>query len=358
MIFPDSVPKIELSCTPDVAAAAVNLVAIKDKIDYLGKTTAGNSIVSQLFPDWQGYGSIGPYCFADRILPFFRYSRSIVRTNGVRYKALVPTSNVIGQNWRWWPHNLDEAKQQRVVEKAFAAFDASSLDRIELECAEYILIKPLGIVLAHEGKNRVALFKERNIAYIPAMVLEEDYPAAERIRIFKLEGACLAVFDNQFVERVAALNLVRRLLDAYGVEIENSWPAEFAALDQVLADLDGTQYSHSSKLKPIDMNKLKLDEEANDVEVDVTLLDVATVKLPKFRTWLCAAAGLPILFVILQLVSGRWQEIQTIVAMLFGALCMLLTTPLLPLIKTKVRHLDDRQRINEFFEARRRIQQK
>jgi len=353
-----STQSLEFTCPPDVAAAAASLVATKDEIDQLGRSFAGTTIVGQLFPDWQGYSSIGPHCFATQVLPFFRHVRVITRTSGVRRKAMVPTAQVIGENWRWWPHNLDEAQQLRVIEKTTAAFESSTPDRAESECPQYTHIKPLGIILAHEGKNRVALFKERAISHIPALVSEVDYPASDRIRIFELDGACLAVLDGQYVERVKALNLVRRLMESYGIEVEKRWPAEFAALEQVLADLNGKRYKNQWETYFVDMDHLKLDAAANNVEVKATLLDLGTVKLPALGTWLRAAAALPVLLLVMKFAQGRMPDLQILIAMLVGALCMLLTTPLLPLLRTKVRHLDDRERINEFFEAKRRLEAK
>jgi hypothetical protein len=351
-----STPHLEFTCPPEVAAAAASLVATKDEIDQLGRSSAGTTILGQLFPDWQGYRSIGPHCFATQVLPFFRHARVAERASGVRHKALVPTAQVIGENWRWWPHNLDECNQLRVIEKTTSAFNASTPGHAESECPQYTHIKPLGIILAHEGKNRVALFKERAIAHIPALVSEEDYPSPNRIRIFELDSACLAVLDGRFVERVKALNLVRRLMETYGIAVEKRWPAEYAALDEVLADLDDTRYKHDWEPHLVDMDRLKLDAAANDVEVDATLLDLGHVKLPALGTWIRAAAALPILLLVMKFAQGRWPDLQFLASMLVGALCMLLAVPLLPLVRTKVRYLDDRGRINEFFTAKRQLE--
>lgn len=347
---------LSITCSPEVAAAAVGLVSIKDEFDSLGRYAAGSAIVGQVFPDWRGYRSLGPHCFASQVLPFYWYARSM-RSPGVgggRYKALVPTSAVIGDSWRWWPDNLDDAEQLRVVDKAFAAFEASTPAHAQTECAQYCHVRPLGIVLAHEGKNRVALFKARALPHIPALVSDEDYPAPERMQIFELPGACLAVLDGRFVERVHAIHLVRGLMEAYGVSIERRWPSEFADHRQVLADLDDPSMRNSHEPYAVDMDKLKLDEACRETEVEATLLDIEAVRLPAIRTFLQAGAALATLLLGIKLTAARWPELQILIALAAGALAMLMVVPLLPLVRCKVRHLKDRGRMHHFFQVRQR----
>jgi len=351
-----TVPELEISCSRDIAAAAVGLVSIKDEFDSLGRCAAGNAIVGQVFPDWRGYRSLGPHCFAAQVLPFYWYARSMgsPRAGSGRYKALVPTSAVIGDSWRWWPDNLDDAEQLRIVDKVFAAFEASTPAHAQTECAQYCHVLPLGIVLAHEGKNRVALFKARSLSHIPALVSDEDYPDPERLQIFELPNACLAVLDGRFVERVHAIHLVRELMETYGVSIERGWPSEFADHRQVIADLDDSSMRNSHEPYAVDMDKLKLDETCRETEVDATLLDIDAVRLPAMRTFLQAGAVLATLLVGMKLTATRWPELQIYIAFVAGALVMLMCVPILPIVRCKVRHLKDRERMNHFHQIQQR----
>jgi len=347
-------PELTIACSPAVARAAAGLVAIKDEMDALGRSAAGSAIVGQIFPEWRGYRTLGPHCFAAQVLPFYWYARSkrSVDSFSPRYRALVPTSTVIGDSWRWSPQHLDEQEQQKVVQKVFSAFEASTVDRAATECAEYTHIRPLGIVLAHEGKNRVALFKERGLPHIPALVSDEDYPAPGRIRIFELTGACLAVLDGRFVERVVALHLVRDLMETYGVTVEGRWPAEFAELKLVLDNLDDASTKMRHEPYATDMDKLRLDAACRDAEVDATLLDIDAVRLPSVKTFLQAGAALVVLLLGVPLSAGRWPDLQLLLATAIGALGMLLTVPVLPIVRCQVRHLKERERMRQFFELR------
>jgi hypothetical protein len=53
------IAQLEITCPPAVAAAATKSVAVKSELDILARSTAGNLIVDQLFPDWRGDRSIG-----------------------------------------------------------------------------------------------------------------------------------------------------------------------------------------------------------------------------------------------------------------------------------------------------------
>jgi hypothetical protein len=350
----ETTPKLNVACSPAVARAAVGLVAVKDEMDTLGRSAAGSTIVGQIFPDWRGYRTLDPHSFAAQVIPFYWYARSKRSSDSFtpRYLALVPTSMVVGDSWRWSPIHLNDREQEKVVEKAFSAFASSSLERVDSECAQYTHVRPLGLILAHEGKNRVALFKERQLPHIPAMVWDEEYVSPERLRIFELAGACLAVLDGRFVERVVALHLVRELMETYGVEVERRWPEDFAELKQVLNDLDESSTKFHYLPYATDMDKLRLDTASLNTEVEATLLDIDAVQFPPLKTFLFAAIVLVVLLLGVGICAGRWPNLQMFLATAAGALGMLVTVPVLPLVRCKVRHLKDNERMRQFFEVR------
>jgi hypothetical protein len=346
---------LQISCSSEVADAAIRLIAAKGVLDSIGESHAGSLIAGQIFPTWRGYRSLDPHAFAQEILPFYRYERSSRpgTESPVSYKALVPTAAVVGDSWRWYPSSLSDENQKRVIDKAFSAFDASAPGRAETECAQYFHIRPLGIVLAHEGKNRVALFRTRELRHIPAMVSDEYYPAPERLRLFELAGAHLAVLDGKLVERVAALHLVRDLMQAYGVQIENRWPDEFANLNDVLAELDAP-HNRNSWPYAADMDKLRLDAGCREVRVDATLHDIEAVALPSLRMFLIGIGLFACLALGIKLTPGLWPDLRIAFAVLTGAMGMLLTVPLLPIVRCKVGNLKERQQTNHFFDIRKR----
>jgi hypothetical protein len=353
---PSPTPVLDVAqfCSPGVVSAAVGVVSIKAEFDVLSRSSAGSAIHRQVFQDGNGYGSIGPHCFAAHVLPFYRYARSMhsAECGRARYKALVPTASVVGDSWRWWPRHLDDAEQLRVVDKVFSAFEVSTPEHPEIDCAQYCFVRPLGIFLAHEGKNRVALFRSRGLTHIPAVVSEDDYPEANRVRVFELSGACLAVLDGRHVEHVRAIHLVRELMEAYGVVIEKIWAPEFADLHCVLTELEDLSSKNSFEPFAADMDKLKLDKDCEEAEVEVTLLDIEAIRLPGYRTFLNAGVALVALLAGVQLTAGRWPDLQLILATASGAVGALLVLPLLPLVRCKVKDLKDGDKMGHFFNIR------
>lgn len=350
--LPDEAPTVvemKICCSPAVADAAIRLVDLKYHLDHLTRSHTGCAIAGQIFPDWRGYGSFDPHSFAGRVLPFYKYA---TRPSGKRYRAMVPTPIVIGDSWRWLPRSLNEEHQKRVIDKAFATFEKSTPACAKTDCAVYFYVKQLGLVLAHEGKNRVALFRERELPSIPAIISEWDYPEAERIRIYELPGICVAVLDGRFVERVAVFHLVRELMQAYGIVIENNWPPQFPELAQVLANLDDSRRDNRSEAYAADMEAIKLDESCRETEIAVTLMDIDALRLPSLSRFLQGGAIFLLLILATAVSAERWPELQVLCAVATGAMGMLLMLPTLKLGTCKVRHLKSGPAMHHFFALR------
>src|SRR3546814_15333934 len=120
---------------------------------------------------------------------------------GRGFPALVPTQRRIGDAHRGYDDTLSPEEL-----KARLAF-LQSPDRAvrgSKECATYTWIRPLGLFLAGEGKNRVSLFQRLGIDWIPACVSAQDYPSPERIVLYTIEDQgltqCWAVLDARWAD--------------------------------------------------------------------------------------------------------------------------------------------------------------
>lgn len=334
--------------------AAKDLVALKNQLDGGDRNPLGTVLARHLFPNFVGNSTIAPFTFADFVLPFFNSQRASFESKK-GYKALVATSMVVGESWRWRPSGLDEDEKEHVIKKAFEDFEKSDASHAQGECASYSYIKPLGIVLAHEGKNRVALFREKDLPYIPAIVHDEGYPEAERIKIFEIGGECFAVLDDSLVEKVNGAYLAKPLLVTYGIKFESKWPGNYPRLERIRK-----AFAEDRVIKPygtpvVDFSPLRLDEEIENTYVDVSIFDVNGIILPSWKLW---AGGAGLWFVLLALAkfAVTFPILEYVLTFSLGALSVALIVPILPILKCKVKLLKERPYWHHRFEVRRQIE--
>lgn len=261
----------------DLPSAAVvdqakRLVNIKRHIDNFADSGSGGAL-SPVFQKMQGYGrTITPFTFALDLLPFYRYCRREQRDR-VHGKYLVPTDMVIGESWKWTPELLSPERQDAVIQSTCRGFDESDGSRASRSCADYVYLKPLGLVIAHEGKNRVELFRSKGYVYIPAFVSEESYFDPSRIEIFKLHDITLAVLDSQKVERVNGFEVSQGLLEAYGIRVATTWPIHYPTLDDVIPALIELEEAPLLSREPLELSHIVQRRHIDETEVKIALAD-------------------------------------------------------------------------------------
>ncbi len=348
-------PELNISCSDTVATAAKDLSDIKTHVDMLLRSTFSRPIVWQIFPKWRiNRAQRRPNEFAEQIFPFYRYARkeNLLKPDGPHYMAFVPTNAVIGDSYRWLPDDINMEVQMQAISVAFDRFKISTPESLAPNCADYFYIRPLGILYAHEGKNRVALFKKHKLKHIPARVSDTDYPTPERLRIFEMPSACLAILDGRFIERVMTIEWIRDLMVAYGVQIEGSWPTDFPLLHDVLAALEKSD--EEDYPAPVDLDQLKLVEACHNTEVRTPLLAIESVRLPSLRVFLWWAAALVLTLIGMVWAAGRSPVLHTTFAIAAGAIGILLVAPFKPILRCKVRNLKEPDRTEKFMELYRR----
>lgn len=151
-------------------------------------------------------------------------------SGGERFSALVPTCQTLGCNWKQRNQRPEPEKCKEYV-TFFTDPARGSITGYSPEQADYMWIRPLGLVLPNEGKNRVDFLREEQVELIPARVSEHDYPAASRIVLYRVKvhgkHECWAVLDGRWIERVNHPSWATPVLNAYGVSIDQQWPSEF-----------------------------------------------------------------------------------------------------------------------------------
>jgi len=203
---------------------------------YLIDCAVGDSGARMLAGDLHdgSYGPHEPLPFLSRILPF---SHTCKRTdNGTPdfLNASVPTANTLGCSWRWRGKSLSPAERQKCLSRTT---DFQSMVDRHGDIACYGWVKPLGIFLPSEGKNRVDFLREEGVATIPAKVFEMTYADPGRLAIYRIKlfgfETTWAVLDGRWVEQVSHPTWTIPLMRAYGVEISDKWPDAFPHPDQV-----------------------------------------------------------------------------------------------------------------------------
>lgn len=206
-------------------------VDAKHLIDDLSNRKGAKIVAGNMAND-----SYGPKCGLDFFIKTFPFiSQNSDVPQGEEFFARVPTRQVIGMSYRWTPSG--------VTDKDVLLNHLQTLhlkDPKHIEIAEYFWIKPLGLFLASEGKNRVAFFRAMGCEHIPAKVIACDYPAASRLAMYEVNlhgnNEWLIVRDNRFVELLEHEQWSHPVLRQYGVVESDAWPEDYPPVALVLED--------------------------------------------------------------------------------------------------------------------------
>lgn len=227
----NALPKLGGIASAALEAAVAQMVASKHACDALARRHDPLAAIAAdnlgLWPD--GFHTPDGFSFFARVFPF------VLRDSTDRgTPALVPARRTIGDAHRQYPESMEPEQQQAKL--TYLQHPDRSVWGNE-ECATYTWIRPLGLFLAGEGKNRVALFQRAGVEWIPACVTTQDYPAPERIILYMVKVAgftqCWAVLDGRWAEYVASPAWTLPVLQAYGVQVQSRWPTEFPKLATV-----------------------------------------------------------------------------------------------------------------------------
>lgn len=220
---------------PDAVLEKVRmLVAAKRELDRVMRTPAYR-VIAESFEKHGLESPIGAMDFRAEILPFADVSEPI----GKDYWTAVPVDQTIGANWRRHPEDLSPAER--------AKWAAQLYDKQGVEEASFVLIEPLGLFLAVNGQNRVALLEAEGYSHCCCWLSHWSYPTSNRLRIYIAESSLgtewWAVLDNVLIERLSHPSWVIPILTAYGVPTAEPWPDHFPGHEAVLKRFNTPMWS-------------------------------------------------------------------------------------------------------------------
>ena len=237
-------------------------------------------------------GRLSPFEFAEKVFPFIDQYEPC----GAEFSALVPVAQTLGFGCKWRSIKGDERERRKqfITDPKRASLDS------DVHRAEYGWIKPLGLIIPFEGKNRVDFLREEGVDFIPAVVTPCDYPDAIRIQIYKINvkgvSQCWAVLDGEKLQANNHPSLAVPVLKALGVEILEEWPNHLVSEFEVFDELAKLALPHNQrrwlhKSKYIYLSKVIERVKAEQDDVAVSLDEIGCLRLrSKERWWLMLLA--------------------------------------------------------------------
>jgi hypothetical protein len=197
--------------------------------------------------------------------------------SGASLLRQVPLEQTVGHSWRWQPESVPYPQRASLRDRLLALTEGS-------EQAEVCWIVPLGLYLAHEGKNRVAFLRQEGVSHYSALTTPYDYPAPDRLKLIQVAGThgeeWWAVLDDDLIEPLRHPEWTVPVLSAYGVLITKQWPAEYASCASVRAKIvaDDLGYSPPLGRPAISIKAMKMKELRDAEHTSASLLELENIQ--------------------------------------------------------------------------------
>jgi hypothetical protein len=305
----------EKEVSPALRQAVAALVNAKAAVDRLSLGDAADRALARhcTLPS----GEDGTSFFRE-IFPFCGRWEPI----GASQAMQVPLEQTFGHSWRWWPKHVAEEHKASLRDQLLAAENGK--DR-----AEVCWIVPLGLYLAHEGKNRIAFLREEGVSHYPALTTPYGYPAPDQLQIFLIPGPhgeeCWAVLDDDLIEPLHCPEWTLPVLTAYGVSTSKGWPEDYppyAAVRDQLAARSGRNFRPLLEA-PVSLAALQAKEDKAGEVVTTSFMDLPGVRLR--RGWKIGLATLMATILVGILVFQPQLHDLSILSVGLGAALMLTT---------------------------------
>ncbi len=311
----DALPKLGDITSAALETAVAQMVASKHVCDALARchdplaAMAGEGL--DFWSDW--YHTPDGFSFFARVFPFVRWDGT-----DIGISALVPARRTIGDAHRQYPETMTPEQQQTKL--AYLQHPDRGVWGNE-ECATYTWIKPLGLFLAGEGKNRVSLFQRAGAEWIPACVSTQDYPAPERMVLYLVRVAgfaqCWAVLDGRWAQHVASPAWALPVLQAYGVLVRSRWPTEFPELAAVRRAHAKIADDRRGPKPQVDLDVVRARDEWGNTRVWIS--PWSGLPLKSLWKWIAAWSTATLIGALLMMVPAGWTWSRGLGAALLGA---------------------------------------
>lgn len=232
----------------------------------------------------------------------------------------VPIELTMGHSWRWHPEHVAQEKRASLRERFLSCTDGT-------ERAVVCWIVPLGLFLAHEGKNRIEFLRSEGATHYPALTTPYDYPAPDRLALIQVPGPhgdeWWAVLNQDSIEPLRCPEWSLPILTAYGVSTTKGWPEDYPPYAAVRQELDDRSRRNFRPLgeTPVSLKALQAKEEKAAEEVSTSLMDLPGVRLR--RGWKRALAALVATVVVaIPVAQPQLRELSVLSAGLGAALML------------------------------------
>ena len=252
----------------------------------------------------------------------------------------VPLDLTMGNSWRWHPENIAQGKRATLKEELLSCAHGSNL-------AVVCWIVPLGLFLAHEGKNRIEFLRSEGATHYPALTTPYDYPTPDRMQLIQVPSphgdVWWAILDHDVIEPLHCPEWSLPILAAYGVSTTKGWPENYPTYAAVRREFDERSRRNFRPLKEaqVSLKGLQAKEEMAAKEVFVSLIDLPGVRLRK--GWKIALAALMVSTVVAALVIQPQLHDLSIVSACLGAALMLTGFVFAEILVVPQRKLDSQE---------------
>jgi hypothetical protein len=255
-------PRIGIDIDEQVLGAIRQIVAARREADDPFGSAAAQMLAMNIGMSNDHGQAPDPYDFARSILPFWHWTDP---SFGL-HCALIPLGQTIGHSWKWHPRDAKTIASRGDIEafRAFLLHPERSAGQ-EYSRAQAGWIRPLGLFVMHEGKNRVAFLAAQGESWMPAQVTEFSYPPAADLTIYEVDEAGNSVFvcvkQNRYAVMLANPAWTLPILESYGVKRG----VKLQRTDEVLAGIRSGERDVTGRLTTpaggFDMSTLPTPEE-------------------------------------------------------------------------------------------------
>lgn len=236
----------EATC-PSLRDAASKLANRKQVLDDLCRDNEDRWLVPDVLPAGPG-SSLDSFGFLSVVLPFLDLT-----PREHELPARIPTDLAVGEGGRGHFKTHDRALLASLChdDRAF---------RDEKDTATALWIRPLSLFMVHEGRSRVRFLRSMGAATMPAAVTPIDYPAANRLTMYRVEVAgrelVWLVLDDQYLRELRYPALSVPFLRAYGVCSSSEWPTHWPDPMSILEEMERMP-AWAVRSKAVDLSAVK-----------------------------------------------------------------------------------------------------
>ncbi len=311
---------LDLGVSEKMATASRELCDLKYHLDMLSR----NGIFQDFQNDWMGTSGTCAFhgaTFLSRVVPFLDWESA---PQAEPFNAMVDCRHVLGAAIKGKPGSI-EAKE---IPERIARYSKHHTHNGLLQ-ASYWWYRPLGILVAHEGKHRVAFMRTNGDLPIAARVTPVGYPAPERLKLVEVAGdhpQYFAMLDERYLQALERPDVTRKYLSAYGVKTLH-WSSLKA-----LPDLNLVQAAIKlGQQETVDIQKLNAFKATELDEPRTQRLELHNLEGYDFEKWhyfaICLGLMATALTASIASTLTEWRPLEFGTCVLLGACTALAAAP-------------------------------